>query len=263
MQSKIKIAFFDIDGTLVQFWKKIPSEKTVYALNELKKKGILICIATGRTSLMLPKFEKIKFDVYITFNGSFCFNDKEIISKSPIPKKDVLQILNNSKRMNRGMTISNEKYQVTNCKDEILETYFSFVSVKNIVVDDFESRCNNDDIYQIMIGVNKSEYDDILKGTTDVEITAWWDKAVDIIPSFSGKGKAVNNILAYYGFSKDESIAFGDGNNDIEMLKAVGTGVAMENSNNDVKAAADVICKSVDDDGIYYYLVENGIIAKQ
>ena len=69
--------------------------------------------------------------------------------------------------------------------------------------------------------------------------------------------------MAYYGFSKDESIAFGDGNNDIEMLKAVGTGVAMGNSNNNVKAAADVVCKSVDDDGIYYYLVENGIIAKQ
>ena len=109
----------------------------------------------------------------------------------------------------------------------------------------------------------KSEYDDILKGTTDVEITAWWDKAVDIIPSSSGKGKAVNNILAYYGFSKDESIAFGDGNNDIEMLKAVGTGVAMENSNNDVKAAADVVCKSVEDDGVYYYLVENEIIGQQ
>ena len=52
-------------------------------------------------------------------------------------------------------------------------------------------------------------------------------------------------------------------NNDIDMLKAVGIGVAMGNSNNDVKAAADVVCESVDDDGVYHYLVENGIISQQ
>jgi len=262
MQSKIKIAFFDIDGTLLKLGKKIPSEKTVYALNELKKKGILICIATGRPPLILPKFENIKFDVYITFNGSYNYNNKETIFKCPIPKNDVFQILNNSKRMKRIMSISNEKYIVTNGTDKILETYFSFGGAKVKTADDFEKKCN-DDVYQIMISCVKSEYDDILKDTKGAVITAWWDKAVDIIPSASGKGKAVNNILTYYGFSKDESIAFGDGNNDIEMLKAAGIGVAMGNANNDVKAAADVVCQSVDDDGVYHYLVENGIISQQ
>ena len=126
MRSKIKIAFFDIDGTLLQLGKKIPSEKTVYALNELKKKGILLCMATGRSSLMMPKFEKKNFDVYINFNGSYSFDDKEIIFKCPIPKKDVFQILNNSKRMKHAISISNEKYIIANGTDNILETYFSF-----------------------------------------------------------------------------------------------------------------------------------------
>jgi len=263
MQSKIKIAFFDIDGTLLKMENKIPSEKTVYALNELKNKGILICMATGRSSLLMPKFEKIKFDVYITFNGSYSFNDKEIIFKFPIPKNDVFQILNNSKRMNRVMAISNEKYTLTNGDDKILEKYFSFCEGKVIIADDFENKCKEDDVYQIMLSGVKSEYDEIIKDTTGSVITAWWDKALDIIPSDSGKGNAVDNILAYYGLSKEESIAFGDGNNDIEMLKAVGIGVAMGNSNNNVKAAAEVVCKSVDDDGVYYYLVENGIISPQ
>ena len=52
-------------------------------------------------------------------------------------------------------------------------------------------------------------------------------------------------MLNYYGLSKDEAIAFGDGRNDIEMLEAVGTGVAMGNAIDEVKARADVICKSV------------------
>ena len=60
--------------------------------------------------------------------------------------------------------------------------------------------------------------------------------------------------------TKDEAIAFGDGHNDIEMLEAVGMGVAMGNAKDEVKAKADFVCKSVEDDGIYHYCVENKLI---
>ena len=54
-----------------------------------------------------------------------------------------------------------------------------------------------------------SEYERILLGTHATQITAWWDKAVDIIPLACGKGNAVRAVLAHYGFSKAEAIAFG------------------------------------------------------
>lgn len=92
------------------------------------------------------------------------------------------------------------------------------------------------------------------------QITAWWDKAADIIPLNSGKGNAVAAVLRHYGFSKDEAIAFGDGHNDIEMLEAVGMGVAMGNAKDEVKAKADFVCQSVENDGIYHYCVENKLI---
>ena len=97
--------------------------------------------------------------------------------------------------------------------------------------------------------------------TKKTQITAWWDKAVDIIPLAGGKGNAVNAVLAHYGFSKEEAIAFGDGKNDIEMLEAVGMGVAMENAKDEVKQRADAICKSVEEDGVYDYCVRNHLIA--
>ena len=62
------------------------------------------------------------------------------------------------------------------------------------------------------------------------------------------------------GFSIDECMAFGDGGNDIAMLKAVGTGIAMGNSSDEVKAAADYVTTSVDEDGIYNGLRHFGII---
>lgn len=70
-----------------------------------------------------------------------------------------------------------------------------------------------------------------------------------IIPLASGKGAAVEAILKRLGLTREEAIAFGDGSNDVPMFEKVGTAVAMENSTEEVKSKATVICPSVDDDG--------------
>ena len=64
----------------------------------------------------------------------------------------------------------------------------------------------------------------------------------------------------YYGFDKAEAVAFGDGNNDIEMLQAVGDAVAMGNASAELKAVATEVCRPVTEDGVYWYCVENGLI---
>ena len=206
----IKIAFFDIDGTLLKMGCKEPTDKTVKALNSLRQNGILLCMATGRGYLSIPKFKDITFIV-------------------------------------------------TNGTDEHLEEYFKFGNETLTIADNFDELCK-EDIYQIMCACRKEEYAQILQGTENTQITAWWDKAADIIPLNCGKGNAVNAVLNYYGLSKDEAIAFGDGRNDIEMLEAVGTGVAMGNAIDEVKARADVICKSVEEDGVYHYCLEKKLI---
>ena len=245
--SGIKIAFFDVDGTLLPLGVKEPSDKTIYTLKELQKNGVILCMATGRGVLARPKLKGIHFDAYITFNGSYCFTDEEMIHSCPIPKSDVLQILDNTRKMGRAMVISNDKFIVANGMDEDLKTYFSFGGESIAIDEKFDDKCT-DDIYQIMLSCESSEYEQILRGTKGTSVTAWWDRAADLIP------------FDYYGFSKQEAIAFGDGRNDIEMLGAVGTGIAMGNAGDEVKAIADVTCKNVEDDGIYYYCVENGLI---
>ena len=94
----------------------------------------------------------------------------------------------------------------------------------------------------------------------ETRITAWWDRAVDIIPVNSGKGTAIARVLDYYHLTKEEAMAFGDGNNDIEMLQAVGHGVAMQNASVELKSVADDICDDVANDGIYLYCKEHGLI---
>lgn len=83
---------------------------------------------------------------------------------------------------------------------------------------------------------------------------------VDIIPANGGKGTAIAKMLDYYQFSKEEAMAFGNGNNDIEMLQAVGIGVAMPTASLELKSVADDICDDVANDGIYSYCKAHGLI---
>ena len=71
---------------------------------------------------------------------------------------------------------------------------------------------------------------------------------------------AIEKLLAHYGLDRAQAIAFGDGNNDIEMLQAVGTGVAMANASAQLKAVADDVCGDVAEDGIYHYCRAHGLI---
>ena len=115
-------------------------------------------------------------------------------------------------------------------------------------------------VYQIMLGSRKEEYPLLMKDVKNAKITAWWDRAVDIIPSDAGKGVGVEKILEYYHLDRSQALAFGDGCNDIEMLQTVGLGVAMGNASEEVKKAADTVCGNVAEDGIYYFCVSHGLI---
>lgn len=108
-----------------------------------------------------------------------------------------------------------------------------------------------------MLGCRESDYPAILKDVDGAKITAWWTRAADIIPANGGKGLGVEKVLAYYGLTKEQAIAFGDGTNDIEMLEAVGHGIAMGNATDDVKEIADDICGTASNDGIYHYCLEH------
>ncbi len=112
----------------------------------------------------------------------------------------------------------------------------------------------------MMLGCYKSEYSLVMKDIRHSKIAAWWDRAVDIIPANGGKGIAIKKLLEYYHLEPEEAIAFGDGNNDIEMLQAVGTGIAMANASEQLKAVADQVCGHVAQDGIYHYCLEQGLI---
>lgn len=158
------------------------------------------------------------------------------------------------------MAIATSDNIITNGTDNDLAEYFSFANQEVVISEDFDRTIENTDIFQLMMGARKNDYEKIIQNTAASKITAWWDRAIDIIPTSSGKGTGIAKILNYYGLDKSQAMAFGDGNNDIEMLNAVGYGLAMGNASNEVKEIADEVIGDVTEDGIYHYCLANGLI---
>lgn len=254
-----KIIFFDIDGTLIDMQRKQISENTLKMLRQLQKNGIKICLATGRSPVALPKFEGIVFDAYLTFNGSLCYTETETISGNPIPTKDVRRIIRNAADLGRPVSVSTKDRLAANGVDEDLADYYAFAHLTLIPAADFEEVAKQD-VYQIELGCREKDYPTILQGVSGAKIAAWWDRAVDVIPADGGKGVGIRNVLRYFHLDKSAAMAFGDGNNDIEMLQSVGTGIAMENASLRLKEIADAVCGHVAQDGVYHYCIENGLI---
>ena len=254
----IKIAFFDLDGTIV-YKDNIINPLIRQTLDQLRKNGILVCMATGRANLEIPEFN-VDFDVRMTFNGGCCFNEKEIIYGLTVDKNEIMQVVKNASEINRPTVVAGMNHIVANFVDDDIMEYVGFSKLNLQASDNFYDVIENEDIYELMVSCLKSDHEQFIKDTKNLKVTDWWDRAVDIIPLQSGKGKGVSEILKYYGLSKDEAIAFGDGNNDIELLQACGTAVAMGNASERLKAIATHICGDCKDDGVYYFCKEKGLI---
>ena len=255
----VKIVFYDIDGTLVDPSTRCISPKTIQTINTLRQKGIRQCIVTGRPRASLPDFGDLRFDAMVTFNGSFCYTDREVIYSNPIDPADVEIVLQNAAALGRPVSVAVKDRLAANGMDPDLADYYRLAKLELTVAEDFSAACQ-EDIYQIMLGCRESDHAAIIQGTSNVQLAVSWDRAVDVIPKISGKGRAVQKILSYFQLDASEALAFGDGHNDIEMLQVVGTGVAMGNAAEPLKAIADDICAPVSQDGIYRYFADRGLV---
>ena len=255
----VKIIFFDIDGTLVDPQTGRVPEKTIQALLRLREKGIRLCISTGRAPFEVPDIGSLKFDAYCTYNGSLCYADDKILHSNPIAPQDVAQVLANAAGIGRPVSVATRQRLAANGWDQDLADYYRLAELELTVAPDFDAACR-EDVYQILLGCREEEHPAIIRGAQGVKIAVSWDRAVDVIPASSGKGTAIAKVLEYFRLDAAQAMAFGDSQNDLEMLKAVGVGVAMGNASLQAKAAADQICGAVSEDGIYHYCVAQGMI---
>jgi len=257
--NQIRIIFFDIDGTLVDPQTGRISGKTILALTRLRERGVKLCISTGRAPFEVPDFGPLKFDAFCAYNGSLCCAGSRILHSNPIAPRDVAQVMKNAAGLGRPVSLATRDRLAANGLDQDLADYYRLAELELTVAPDFDAVCR-EDIYQIMLGCRPSDHDAIIRDAQGVKIAVSWDRAVDVIPASSGKGAAIAKMLEHFGLEASQALAFGDGQNDLDMLQTVGTGVAMGNAVPQLKAVADEVCGAVSEEGIYHYCVSRGLI---
>ena len=187
---KPRIIFFDIDGTLIDMEKKRITERTLDALRRLQQNGILLAIATGRSPLIVPRFDGVEFDVFLTYNGSYCYDRRGDIFVSPIPPQDVQTLIQNAAALGRPVSVAGRTQLLSNGTDDDLTAYYAIGGRAPVISDKFDE-VSRGEVFQLLMGCRESDWPAILKGTSGAKIAAWWDRAVDIIPISGGKGAGI------------------------------------------------------------------------
>lgn len=255
----IKIIFFDIDGTLLSSQGQI-LDSTKLALRQLKEKGILTFISSGRHLTEIQQFTPLEFEGFVTLNGAYCYNRQEVISETPINREAIKNVMDEIHRDPFPCAFVEDDNIYINYHNEEVRQIHQAHGRPWYPLGDI-SRVYDHKIYQVIPYCLSPERERRLHELMpDCNPVHWDPVAMDILPGNCGKEKGIREVLAYYHFSKDEAMAFGDGGNDMGMFQTVGHGVAMGNAGPELKGISEYVTADHNHDGIYSALQHYGIL---
>ena len=258
----IKALFFDIDGTLVSFKTHRIPQSTVDALTAAKRRGVKVFISTGRPVPFIVNLGQIAhlIDGYITTNGARVLIDGEEIALHAIAPDDVERILHFCNAVGRSaIVVGTEHIGVQNYEPIVDEQFRVGLGLTDFQFTPLDETLR-EPILQLSPFISPEEEAVLMPTLHGCNSGRWTDSFTDITATAADKGKGLDVVLAHEGLQVAETMAFGDGGNDIPIIRRAGVGVAMGNGGEAVKAAADYVTSSVDEDGVVRALREYGVI---
>ena len=259
----IKAAFFDIDGTLVSLKSKVYPPSTAVALERLRQNGVLLFVATGRSRFEIKSehlLDGLHFDGMLTNNGQDAYDENgNRLYGRPILPAEAEAIINWANAHNIGCWAAGADKICINACTPCVARSLEAIHTRLPEIADLRSMLQRP-IYKIVFFATRAELEEAMHLAPHCIATQWFETGFDIISNEGGKEVAMAEVLANYGIAPEESIAFGDAENDIAMLRAAGIGVAMGNATPEAKAAADYVTDDCDDDGLLHALEHFSLI---
>lgn len=277
----IKAIFFDIDGTLLtSMGKVLPATKQ--AIAKAQAQGIYVGVATGRGPSRVKKLTKgLDLDMWVTYNGQLVSEKDKLLFARPFEREALQQIItyadqkdfslsfgakdaiSGSRLMNLGqwaiiqrlVRFLPKKLPVKPAKKLLQAGHFyrSETHYQDLPI-------LQEPIYQCMMLNPESEDAKVAKALSKCDLLRSNHFSVDLVPKGGSKFKGIQVFMEEKGLKAEEVMAFGDHQNDIEMIKGVGIGVAMGNGKTVTKEAADYVTASNNLDGIAKALAHFEII---
>ncbi|MBP3628821.1 MAG: HAD family phosphatase [Anaerotignum sp.] len=261
----IKLVASDLDGTLLNKNKEI-TPRLFDALKKLDELGIYFVPSTGRPFGTVPQaIKELPFLKYvITSNGATIYDatEKKNIIENYLTPEAVYAVIEIARELPviTEYFIEGKAYIAKKVYDDLTpfdltESHVTYIKNSRTPVEDFwdEMKRNNTVLENINLVFRDMELRkktwDRLKALGLASVTAATTKNIEITSLYATKAKALEKLCEVLGFTRENALAMGDGDNDMPMIQFAGIGVAMANGEEHIKQAADIIADDCNDFG--------------
>lgn len=247
-----KIIFVDLDGTLINKGNRTVLETTKEAINQAKMNGHLVVLSTGRPPVLFYGIDKqLGIDSFIACNGRFVVVEGKVIYQEPIPTDTITELVEYCEKVKIDLSFQNQNEYILQSNHDNLYKKFSdnFNVDYPILKPDYYKEM---DVYQMGLYYDKDDFDKFNQQFSTLSFHFSCGYGLDVNAKGGMKELGLKKVLDYLNYKIEDTIAVGDGYNDIGMIKLAGIGVAMGNAPADVKQHANIIARDVRDDAIYY-----------
>lgn len=260
----IKLIASDVDGTLVKDSSPFIYPELPETIKKLKEKGILFCVASGRQYYSIRNMFKDVADdiIYIAENGAHIVYRQENLQITPMKREDVEGIVKMYRQYRDEceciVSTPGATLMETDNRDFIELIRNGYRNRYELVEDVLATK---EPIMKVSIyrkeGIRAlAEQEFIAKWKDKVKATMAGEEWVDFMDFKVDKGQGLHFLINYFKLRQEETIAFGDNDNDIGMLEQAGTSYAVATARENVKKAADHICPSYAEKGVYQIVRE-------
>ena len=257
--------FFDIDRTLYDHRSDFVPPSTLAAIAALRARGIVPAIATGRGYAALPpRIAQLvasgEIALVVSSNGQYNRLGDRVLSAHPLPVADIESLIRAFRAHDWEYTFVSERHMAAGrsrgSSHRVLRGYPCYI----VAPDYFREHA----VHQMIVLAPVEEEAALQAILADhggrYRSVRSHASAVDLLHADGSKARGIADACAALGFAPQETMAFGDGLNDVEMFAAVGCAVAMGDACDALKAVASHITGTLEEDGIARALLDLGVL---
>ena len=257
-----KAVFFDIDGTLVSHRTGSIPDSAKEAVLALHERGILLFLSTGRHFSEVRNLcgvLDLPWDGFVTLNGQYCFDGKTPYHTQAIETQDIARLIARSEELQVPCKFVEEDRMYISRHTDVVRRVQADIHTPLPELGDLRHGLTNP-VYLVVTYCSPAQQQALLQPLQSVRSTIWNPFAFDVIHKDGSKENGVRMTCCRYGIPLEQAMAFGDGENDADMLRCAGMGVAMGNGAGIAKEAARFVTRDIDEDGIAYALRRFGLL---
>lgn len=249
-----KVVFFDIDGTLYNQRVGVP-KSAVQGIKALKENGHLAFISTGRARAMIPQdLVNLGFDGVLAACGAYVEYEGNVLYNIDLEKELSDNVINTLREHNTYCILEGKDYLYMDECEPFDEDQFSLKAFRQRFGDKIKPITSEEYHFnKITCRTNEqSNFEDAYK-LIDKDFDCIYHNAnfIELVPKGFSKVKGIEAIIEHLGINIEDTYAFGDSLNDIDMLKFVKYGIAMGNSTPEILEAIKYKTDNIENDGIY------------